>query len=66
MRGWRRKAFSLAEVLIGMTVILVLCAGLFNALRTESVQDLAARDMDDLSGSIRPKIGRIAGGAVFT
>lgn len=30
MRGWRRKAFSLAEVLIGMTVILVLCAGLFN------------------------------------
>ena len=48
MRGWRRKAFSLAEVLIGMTVILVLCAGLFNALRTESVQDLAARDMDDL------------------
>ena len=55
MRGWRRKAFSLAEVLIGMTVILVLCAGLFNALRTESVQDLAARDMDDLrQGSIRP------------
>lgn len=48
MTSGRRKAFSLTEVLIGMTVILVLSAGLFNTLRTESVQFLAKRDMDDL------------------
>ncbi len=47
-RGRRRKAFSLTEVLIGMAIVLTLSAGLFNTLRTESVRDLARRDMDDL------------------
>ncbi|MDY3211818.1 MULTISPECIES: type II secretion system protein [unclassified Pyramidobacter] len=57
-RGRRRKAFSLAEVLIGMAIVLTLSAGLFNTLRTESVQDLARRDMDDLMQWLDSAIAR--------
>jgi len=48
MRGCQQQAFSLMEVLIVMAILLSLSAGLFNTLRTESVQDLAKRDMDNL------------------